>query len=123
MDFQLNRREKSRKVPLQEQQFITDQRSDLEMTIGTVDLKTTQHLQKTAGKKEKTKPSKKLDGLKPSEILGEENVFNSDVGVDKNIPSCCPPQTRLKLATCARICDRYVVANRSAAALASAFTL
>ncbi|GBL92941.1 hypothetical protein AVEN_54593-1 [Araneus ventricosus] len=47
-------------------------------------------------------------------------VFNNnDVAVDKNTPSCSTPQTRLKLSTFARTCDRYAVVDRPAAALAS----
>ncbi|GBM00736.1 hypothetical protein AVEN_150904-1 [Araneus ventricosus] len=65
----------------------------------------------------------KLDGLKPSEILGEENVKvcnNNDVVVDKNILSCSTPRRRLKLATFARTYDKYGLADPPAAALASA---
>ncbi|GBO34207.1 hypothetical protein AVEN_183659-1 [Araneus ventricosus] len=80
MNFKLCRSEKSRKVPLQ-QQFITDQISDHAMNSGTVDLQTTQGLQKTAAEKARNQASEKArffkfqpDGLKPSEILGQENV-------------------------------------------------
>ncbi|GBO29134.1 hypothetical protein AVEN_4217-1 [Araneus ventricosus] len=92
-------------MPLQEQKFITDQRSERAMTTGTVDLQTTKQLQKTAAWKAKTQALEKaqvrkfqLEGLKPSEILGEENVkvYNSnDIAVDKNAPLCSTPQTRL----------------------------
>ncbi|GBN11454.1 hypothetical protein AVEN_222266-1 [Araneus ventricosus] len=64
-----------------------------------------------------------MEGLKPSEILAEENAKgcnNNDGAIDINTPSCSTPQTRLKLATFARTCDRYGVADRPAAALASA---
>ncbi|GBM06418.1 hypothetical protein AVEN_266368-1 [Araneus ventricosus] len=64
-----------------------------------------------------------LEGLKPSQILGEENVKvcdNNDVAVDINIPSCSTTQTRLKLAAFARTCDRYEFADRPA--LASSIT-
>ncbi|GBM41484.1 hypothetical protein AVEN_229114-1 [Araneus ventricosus] len=42
------------------------------------------------------------DGLKQSEILGEENVKacnNNGIAIDKNTPSYSTPQTRLKLET------------------------
>ncbi|GBN08420.1 hypothetical protein AVEN_84244-1 [Araneus ventricosus] len=100
------------------------------MTIDTVDLQTTQQLQKTAPKKAKNQAFENarvckfhLAGLKPSKILGEGNfnVFNNnDVAVDKNTPSCSTPQTRLKRATSARTYGRYAVADLPAAALASA---
>ncbi|GBL74940.1 hypothetical protein AVEN_243760-1 [Araneus ventricosus] len=93
------------------------------MTIGTVDLQTTQQLQRTATRKAKSQALEKarfgkfqLDGLKPCEILREENVKvcnNNDIVVDKNTPPCSTPQTRLELATFARTCDRYAVADRS----------
>ncbi|GBM38438.1 hypothetical protein AVEN_260817-1 [Araneus ventricosus] len=66
---------------------------------------------------------KALDGLKPSEILGDENVKvcnNNDAAADKITPSSPTPQTRLKLATFARIFDRYGVEDRQAAALSPA---
>ncbi|KAG8197762.1 hypothetical protein JTE90_006805 [Oedothorax gibbosus] len=50
-DFELCHCEESRKVPIKEQPFITDQRSAREMAIGSVDLRTTQQLQKRASRK------------------------------------------------------------------------
>ncbi|GBM99911.1 hypothetical protein AVEN_169224-1 [Araneus ventricosus] len=62
-----------------------------------------------------------LDRLKPSEILGEENVkvCNNDVTIDKNTPSCSTPQRRLKLTTFVKTCNKYAVADRPTATLAS----
>ncbi|GBM01410.1 hypothetical protein AVEN_236229-1 [Araneus ventricosus] len=92
-DFKLCPSEKSRKVPLQEQPFITDERSDRAIIIGTVDLQITQQLQKIDTKKVKNQALEKtrfgkfwLDGLKPSEISREENVKvrkNNDVAIGK----------------------------------------
>lgn len=50
-DFELCHCEKSRKVHIREQPFITDQRSARVMAIGSVDLRTTQQLQKRASRK------------------------------------------------------------------------
>ncbi|GBM43151.1 hypothetical protein AVEN_2277-1 [Araneus ventricosus] len=58
MDFKLCRSEKSHKGPLQEQQFKTE-RSDLEMTIGTVELQTIEQLQTITAKKAKNQALEK----------------------------------------------------------------
>ncbi|GBM36979.1 hypothetical protein AVEN_153925-1 [Araneus ventricosus] len=131
MDFKLCRSKKSRKGSLQEQKFITNLTYDRAMTIGTVDLQTIQQLQKTAARKAKNQTLEKalfgkfqLDGLKLSKILGEKNVKicnNNGVSVDKITPPYSTPQTRIKLATFSRTCDKYAVADLPVAAFASAY--
>ncbi|GBL94728.1 hypothetical protein AVEN_244716-1 [Araneus ventricosus] len=100
------------------------------MTTGSGDLQATQRLQKTVARKARNQALEKarlgkfqLEEMKPPEILGEENVKvcnSNDFAFVKNTPSCFTLQTRLKLATFARSCDRYGVAYRPDAALASA---
>ncbi|GBL92925.1 hypothetical protein AVEN_54581-1 [Araneus ventricosus] len=62
-----------RNKPLQEQQFITDQRPEREMTFGTVDLQIIQELQKTDARKGNDASFSKLQ----LEVLGPSEVFNS----------------------------------------------
>ncbi|GBN89259.1 hypothetical protein AVEN_176873-1 [Araneus ventricosus] len=72
------------------------------MTIDSVDLQTTQLLQKTAARKAKCEALEKLhsgkfylDGLKTSEIIGEENVKvcnNNVIAIDKNTASFSLPK-------------------------------
>jgi len=137
--------EKSRKVPVQEQLFLHDQRTVRKMVISdTVDKKSTNTLRKKIARKFKdqnrfSKLSKKSEKSSPVFYGTISNSSESDVDEDISLASSkttvvtstvehsllthSPPISqamRLPLPTLARECDRYGLSDRAAASLASA---
>ena len=135
------------RIPVQEHEFLTDQRGPRTMIIGGVDVVETRMLKKrekrkVRGEGYKASQQKKLSELQGVEVNAEEMI--SSASDQEDVPLQAPvysdegvlldalgpqPASRNKynlgrmnvaLPTVARICDQYGISDRSAAAVASA---
>lgn len=122
---------KPKKVPISERDFLLDQRNDRKMAISGVDAKETARLLKKHQRQENLKrteqacfPSTSQTDTVPvrvlpprSQSLSIEPSTKSDL---KESPSNSFSRNTLTLPTVAKVCDRYGLSTRSAAAVASA---
>lgn len=135
--------EKSRKVPVQEQAFLHDQRTVRKMVISTVDIAATKILRRKAKRKAQentrlSKAAKQTESAAP--VFSESSSSSSKMDINDDMfmasnstfiatvneppystkPSTSSQQMRVPLPTLARECDRYGVSDRAAAAISSA---
>lgn len=125
---------KPNKVPFNERSFLLDQRTERKMVISGVDKKETVKLMKRQQRqmeeliRESKKPciSQEIDSI--SENCGESTVrmFYPETEASSintsstEMPSTSLNRNTLALPTVAKVCDRYGLSSRSAAAIASA---
>lgn len=141
-DFQLCKCTPDKKVPILEREFLTDQRTVRKMAIGRVDIKVTLANTKKNARKivEEERLCKKRREGHDTNLFGDKknsldlsdppqdvSSISEDLGVvlEQPVPgpsSATTPnnQTRLTIPSFSRVCDRYGVPDRAAAALASA---
>lgn len=143
-DFILCKCEKSKKVPKSEQAFLLDQRTSRKMFIGNIDIAATQKIRRAEKRKlqeEVRKSTVQYTGLPRKDTDGsvtdESNTEDTEISGEPLTSHCFVPepstssgnksskkesskQMRLKLPTLAKICDRYGVSSRAAAAISSA---
>lgn len=141
-DFQLCKCDPAKKVPILERKFLTDQRTVRKMAIGRVDIKVTSANKTKIARKmieEERLCKKRCEGYEIG--LYSDNEDAMDLTVPLQEMGCVPEdlevvleepvpgpssattintQTRLKIPSFSRVCDRYGVPDRAAAALASA---
>lgn len=134
--------DKSRKVPLDEQEFLLDQRGPRKMAISSIDVKRTKKLMqkeqrqiKEASRKsnypmyseKETVDSKALSDYDSSSTSDSNNCSDSEIMPQEVVPTPSTSkyaeknqQMRIQLTAFAKTCDRHGISDRSAAALASA---
>lgn len=124
---------KDKKIPVNEQSFISDQRTTRKMIIGNVDTATTKRM-KTALKRKLLKQkslrtSKKESTGKPTTSLIDISTSSASNESDcndvfkPNVVSQMPQKqaaVTIDYSTLSKTCDRYGVSDRAAAAIASA---
>ncbi|KAJ2945333.1 hypothetical protein O0L34_g9424 [Tuta absoluta] len=117
---------KDSKVPPIEQQFLLDQRSERKMIIASLDkIETKKSLLRDERKqkcqerfREYLDSQAKATAIQTRKILKTSTITpNSEL---EPIPSTSTSYNTLKIPKLARICDRYGVSNRSAAAITTA---
>lgn len=136
-EFSACKCEKSRKVPIQEQKFLLDQRSFRKMTIGNIDRAETKKL--TVKKDRHSRETERLKKYKSgsydltpgtstqvstlpsdSDKSSKFELSSEDELIDSNLPSTSKyTQMRLKLPTLGIVCDKYGISDRLAAAIAT----
>lgn len=122
---------KEKKVPFNEQSFLTDQRSARNMIIGNIDVSTTRQNEKRLKRKLREEISKKTSSNPNTEavvISDCEEVINSTSSVSSDSEDFQPIKKRkprvktpisMDYSTLSQTCDRYGVSDRAAAAIAS----
>lgn len=125
------------KVPFREREFLTDQRTDRKIVIGSIDVITTKKIERSLKRKRTetvTKPgiiitetaiSRTNTFLIPEDHnLDDLNEANDFVNIANNVRTCQAipgtSQMRLALPSLAQACDRTGVSDRSAAIIANA---
>lgn len=112
---------KDKKVPPNEHVFLLDQRRLREMFIGCVDTKETQKLVNRARRIEQVRQrevwTQNVDPEK--EIIVAHEITKNQESTDSETP-IEPSQNTVRLPNLAKICDRYGLSDRSAAAVATA---
>lgn len=129
---------KPKKVPINERNFMLDQRNDRKMAIGGIDKKETTRLMKRQQRQieESTRATKKFcstqetysDSACYEDAMSESCLEINPIleGSSTSMPSVEAPSTStanrntLPLPTVAKVCDRYGLSLRSAAAVTSA---
>lgn len=124
--------DKEKKVPKNEWGFLLDQRGPRKMIIGNTDVKETSKLINKARRMEKDMQRKELQQSVQHERnidLSRKRKPETDIEMDPELPSTsygsintemqCT-QNYNKLPTLAKVCDRYGLSDRSAAAVATA---
>lgn len=123
---------KPRKVPITERDFLLDQRSERKMVISGIDTKETARLIKKNQRLEetikridkKTSASQEADPVSVRELPSRQRVaaveLSTNVLVTEETPSTSANRNTLALPTVAKVCDRFGLSTRSAAAVASA---
>lgn len=118
---------KDKKVPKQEQTFLTDQRTSRVMVICGIDVTATKKLQKTL-KRNHERENRRNTSLSTS-TLADLNVSVSSATSSESEKSECSmlkgviekkiKKKTLNFPTLSKTCDRYGVSDRAAAAIAS----
>ena len=126
---------KEKKVPIEEREFLCDQRTVRRMAIGDLDKQKTKELQKrqVRNEKEELRLEKHLKNSSFTCKIDYDSYQEEEFGIsdtdsndfDPDVPSSSinvnrPKQMRIPLQNFARECDRHGVSDRSAAKLASA---
>ncbi|CAH1107402.1 unnamed protein product [Psylliodes chrysocephalus] len=124
--------DKEKKIPKNEWDFLLYQRGPRKMIIGNIDVKETSKLINKASRMDKFMQRKELEQSvqRASNInLSRKQKPETDIKIDHELPSTsydsintdmqCT-QNYVKLSTLAKVCDRYGLSDRSAAAVATA---
>lgn len=128
---------KEDKIPVEEREFLIDQRHERRMVIGGVDIRKTQQLKRKAERRERQQKylsisteEQNTEGKNPIAFLSEDKAdVDNEVSdtLSRTDADCSSSssssqkrtQMRLELPNLARECDRYGISDRGAASIAS----
>lgn len=117
LDYSTCHCEKNRKVPVEEREFLKDQRNSRDMRIGSLDL------EKTKKNLKKLERQSLLLGSSPEHLPNVQascrssNVRDRSDSLAKNDTQKSSKQMRVNLESVALTCDRYGISNRCAASI------
>lgn len=139
-EFSACKCEKVRKVPIQEQKFLSDQSSSRKMSIRNIDREETKKL--TAKKARQSTETERLEKYRSGSydltpgcstqvstllkvswhllVRHPMTIQTLKTYLTLTTSKCTHTQMRLKLPTLGIVCDKYGVSDRSAAAIATA---
>ncbi|XP_061717533.1 uncharacterized protein LOC133525257 [Cydia pomonella] len=125
--------EKRRKIPIQERDFMIDQRNERKMMIGSIDLVTTKRFERKLEREAKKTPCEKqelltetgaIDIAKPRDGSSFSREINNESSLKPLLSVSEAPRNTsvppVSYATVARTLDRYGISDRAGAALVSA---